>query len=195
MIREQLTGDKLSFAFLLTALGMLIVFAFIRDPARYTISLIGTEHPALFFVTSAFMSIATASNMLRLLESSGLKRGFTTAVTYIANAAMIMTSVTMTQEYVRGLTEFHWITAFMFMGINPLLIFFCAVKRIRTGNARCIRAMTVFLPIYLFDILYMLRSFALFGMMDSKNGIMEIVPIITTFILLFLFNHTRVLED
>lgn len=194
-LRESLFSDKLSFAFLMTAFGMLIVFAFIHNPEAYTISRIGTEHPMLFFLTCTIMSVATATNMFRLFESSGVRSRWLTVLTYAANAAMILASFTMTEEYVRGLTELHWTAALMFMGINPLLILICAVRRVRRGNRRCIGALIIFPPIYCADILYILRSFLSLGAMDSKNGVMELIPILSTFLLLFLFNHTKLLEE
>lgn len=196
MKKERIiTEDKFSLAFLLAAAGMLFVYAFIQNPADYTISLIGTEHPALFFAVSLVMSIGTAVNMLRLEESSGVKNGFLTAVTYIVNIAMIAASFTQTVGYVKYITEIHWFCALLFMAVNPIIILICVAKRIKNGQRKSVNAFCAFMPVYLFDLIYILRSFTLYGALDGKNGIMEIVPIFTTFIILFLFNHTKTFDN
>lgn len=189
-----LTGDKFSFAFLTAAFGMLLVYSFIQNPADYTISLIGTQHPTLFFIVCAIMSAATAVNMIQFEKSSGLNGKFWVFATYFINAAMTAASVTQTEEYVKYLTEFHWVCALLFMAVNPIIILICSVKRIKNGQRKYIKAFRVFMPIYFYDLIYILRSFVFFGVSDGKNGIMEIIPIFTTLILLFLFNHTKIYD-
>lgn len=195
ILKKSLTGDKLSLAFLMTACGMLVVFAFIQNPAEYTISLIGTQYPGLFFLTCSAMSLATACNLFRLFESAGLHSRTLTALTVTANLAMIGASFTMTEDYIPGLTELHWVFALLFIAGNPLLLLIPIGKRIRNGNRRCLAAMLIFLPMYLIDAVYVVRSLVLYGMMDGKNGVMELIPIFSTFFLLFLLNHTALLDE
>ncbi len=195
ILKKSLTGDRLSLAFLMTACGMLFVYAFIQNPAEYTISRIGTQYPGLFFLTSFAMSFATACNLFRLFESVGLHSRTLTALTVTVNLAMIGASFTMAEEYIPGLTELHWIFALLFIVGNPLLLLIPLFKMIRNGNRRCLAAVLIFLPVYLLDALYVVRSFVLYGMMDGKNGVMELIPIFSTFLLLFLLNHTTLLEE
>lgn len=195
ILTKPLTGDKLSLAFLMTACGMLLVYAFIQNPTEYTISLIGTQYPGLFFLTCSAMSLAAACNLFRLFESVGLRSRTLTALTVTANFAMIGASFTMTEDYIPGLTELHWVFALLFIAGNPLLLLLPLFRMIRNGNRRCLAVVLIFLPVYLLDALYVVRSLVLHGMMDGKNGVMELIPIFSTFLLLFLLNHTTILDE
>lgn len=190
-----ITGDILPSSLLALSAGMLFVFAFIHDPAQFTISLIGTEHPVLFFFTCAAMSFATLINVLRLFRSSGVESDALRLITYASNGAMVLASVTSSAEYVRGLTELHWFCAVMFMAVNPLMLLVCALKRIKRGEKKCKAVIAVFLPVYLCDIIYILSSVFSYGAMDGKNGIMELIPIFSTMALLYLFNFTPFLSE
>lgn len=192
-IKRCLCGDKLSFALLMTAAGMILVYSFIKNPLEHTLSNIGTQYPFLFFTVSMVMSFAVAVNIIRLLDFLSIKSKPLNMITYLSNGAMLVASVTMTAEYVRGITEIHWICAIMFIALNPIIILICDIKQIRKGNKKCLAALFAFLPIYIFDLIYIVFKFFTYGLEYGKNGVMELVPIFSTLTLLFVFNHTKLL--
>lgn len=179
-------------ALIIAASSMLLLFANIKNPREYTISLIGADRPTAFFILCLLMSTAAAVNILILMKNSGISSRFIKITAYISNAAMIVASLTATDKYIKGITELHWICALMFMGINPMIILFCIIKKIREGDKKCLIPYGIFMPIYVFDLLYIFRSFALFGFSGGKNGIMELIPLLSTFILLFIFNFETI---
>lgn len=189
-LKFDLYGKKLSCGLLVAAAALLLLFSHIKSPAVYTISLIGTEKPFLFFVTCLFMSVATGVNMRLFTRSGGMASKRTESLIFFCNFAMVIASFTMTADYVPAVTELHWICALLFMAVNPILILVSVIKKIRQGERQYLLPFKLFAPLYIFDMLYILRSFALFGAFDGKNGVMELIPIFSTFLLLFIFNHT-----
>lgn len=193
-VYEFFLKEKITFGTLFAAVGMLLVFSFIKDPEVYTISLIGVEHPALFFILCSVMGLACGSNIIYFFRKSGFKSRVCYVLTYLANIAMVIASFTMTEGYVHIVTELHWAMALMFMIINPVMILLCAVHLIKQGCKNYLIPIVVFAPVYLADVLYIGKTFLSEGPMDGKNGIIEIIPITMTFILLVIFNHTSFLN-
>ncbi|MCD7828521.1 MAG: hypothetical protein LUG85_08345, partial [Clostridiales bacterium] len=89
----------------------------------------------------------------------------------------------------------HWTSALLFMGVNPILILYAAIFKLRRKNGRYIAVMCVFAAAYFADIIYILTVFISTASLSGKNGIMEITPIFLTYFLLLIFNHSALLEN
>lgn len=183
-------SENTAFAFLAAACGMLFVFANIKDPQAYTISLIGNEKPILFFIICVALGAAVLMNLLILFRKCGIKSALVHTAAYAVNLAMTVVPLTVTAHYVQGITELHWLCALLFMAGNPVLILLCMIKKSRSGRRNIRGTFMIFASLYVFDLLYVFRSFALFGLMDGKNGIMELIPIFSTIVLLMILNRS-----
>lgn len=206
MIRENqltLALKKRKTAFLLSVVAGIYFFsfAFLENPLHSTISDIGrTRLPflAIYCILIPLFNIVNFNYTLRAfrLKAPVLRRAF-----LISNVLVGFVATTLMPDPAVGkVTTFsvllHWLAGFGNIVLNATVVLIICYrlyrrtksKKVKTlfisGTAACLAILVVFV----------VMTLVLGGTQKSKNGLYEIVPVVTTGVVLFVLNHTNIIS-
>lgn len=206
MIRENLLTSalkkrKTAFLLFIAAGAYFFVFAFLENPLYSTISDIGrTRLPllAVYCILLPLCSIVNYEYTLRAfkLDAPVLRRAF-----FVSNLLVPFVATTLMLDPAVGkVTTFsvllHWLTGFGNIVLNATVVLITCLRLYeRTKNKKLL---AIFISgtgaCVAILLLFVVMTIITGSVQKSKNGFLEIVPIVAAGVVLFLLNHTNIVS-
>lgn len=188
-----LTWWAMSFAYSL-------LFAFIEDPRYVTISTIGKTRLFLFSIYCFLYGAAFLINILYMFRTYKVGNKFWLYLGCVSNMCMGLVATTLMPNQAAGgeITVFativHWIAGFGNIIINATVILvFCLTlsKKLKNNKLKAIAGIGA--VVCLADLLgFVILTVVFKDLQKSKNGFFEIIPIVVSYIAIYLINHTDI---
>ncbi len=175
-----------------------LLFAFMKNPSEFTISQIGKTHLGLFTVYCFIYGAAFLMNILYAYRTFPGQSKFLMRLAFVSNLCMGLVATTLMPLKASGAdvtvfaTIVHWITGFGNIIINAVvtLVFSLNISN-QTKNKKLkacvgIGAATCIADLLAFAVLTVIMK----NPQESKNGFFEIIPIVVSFLAIYIVNHT-----
>lgn len=185
-MKKFYTNEKLCMTMLTAAFVYITVYGFFAENPMSpdgTASIIGLEHPVLFFFWGALSAVSSFLNLKFMYNRYGYKNRF---CHFMADVAPVAIMVTVCVKSYAG-EEWpinkiiHWVAALLFALFVILSVFIFFASHIRE-NARFAVSAVIFGLIAIAALTWLAAV--------AKNGIIESVPYWAAYILMFLANFT-----
>lgn len=192
---------KTALIFFILMFAYTVFFAFLENPLENTISIIGKHHPNLFVLYCFLYGAGMLINFQYMFRVHKIKAPFLRIIAYAFNLSMGLVATTLLPNYTIGATEpslfatiVHWIVGFGGIVVNcvvalvPCLMIYNRTKKkshhmvVIVGSVVCCLVLAVFV----------IMTIVFRDPQKSKNGIYEIIPILVSFVTVFLLNHTDI---
>jgi len=169
---------------LLIGAGYITWFSFLKNPLYHTASVIAVDHRILFYFWVLFTIVAMFLNVKYMYRHNDYEGKIGKRLLYASFFCVVMTAVVPhTIGGVRGYV--HWIAALSFGALCAAAVILFLISKL-SSNRRYIYTL-VFLVGMLVLMLVLLKLF-------SENGVIESLPMLTVYGILFLVNFTNVYQ-
>lgn len=206
MIRENLLTSalkkrKTAFLLFITAGIYFFAFAFLENPLHSTISDIGRTRLPLLAIYCILLPLCNIVNFEYTLRAFDIKAPVFRRAFFVSNLLVpFVTTTLMLDPAVGKVTTFsvllHWLTGFGNIVLNATVILITCLRLYKSTKNKKLLALFVSgtgacIAILL---LFIIMTIVTGSVQKSKNGFLEIVPIVAAEIVLFLINHTGIVS-
>ncbi|MDR0315180.1 MAG: hypothetical protein LBH71_04440 [Oscillospiraceae bacterium] len=156
-------------------------YCFFKNPVTHTASMIGREYPLHFKLWGILSVLAILFNVQFMYKKYNYHSKLSNTFLLFGCACILATVYVPSTETMGLQLIVHWSTALLFAFFNALSItMFLFNKSKESGRVK------LTLITFLSTMLFMLGWLLVFG----KNGVIEMIPTIVGFLLLYVFNYT-----
>lgn len=203
MIRENLLTSalkkrKTAFLLFIAAGAYFFVFAFLENPLYSTISDIGRTRLPLLAVYCILLPLCNIVNYEYTLWAFKLNAPVLRRAFFVSNLLVpFVTTTLMLDPAVGKVTTFsvllHWLTGFGNIVLNATVVLVTCLRLYERTKSK--KLLAVFISgtgaCVAILLLFVVMTVITGSVQKSKNGFLEIVPIIAAGVVLFLLNHTN----
>lgn len=188
VVKDESLFSAVSFFFLVCAAVMFNLFAFVRNPIHFTISMTGLDYPIGFAVTSGLLAVAFVLNFIKMFLDKGYKNILTWALAIIGPLSILACVLSPTTAAGNGLDLVHSVAALMFFYfiLASFILYYFHFRKDKKRLPFLIAAITITLATTITAILL----FVVFEQRYGRTGLTEVVPLEFVFICFYLENHS-----
>lgn len=182
-IFSAVCSGSLGLAFIIFTL-----FAFVRNPVHYTISMTGTDYPIGFAVTSAALTCAFILNFIMMFR----KNSYRNAVAWflaVAGPLSIIVCVISPTKMGTELDLVHSVAALMFFYfiLASFLLYYFHFRKDKKRKPFLIGTVAIIIA----TSLVALFLFVIFKQKYGRTGLTEVIPLEFCFLCFYLENHSE----
>ena len=188
IIRDNSLLSSISFASLLVSFVFFTLFAFVRNPIHFTISMTGVDYPVLFGFVCVSLAAAFLLNFVQMLRKSGTKNVILWFLAVIGPLSIIVCAASPTKLGTE-LDLVHSVAALIFFYFILAAFLFYYLSQIRDRKRRPFLFGTI--GVLLGTSLALVLLFVVFQQRYGRTGLTEFIPIEYFFFCFLLENHTE----
>lgn len=183
--------------------GYFILFVFLENPVYKTISLIGREHLILFTVFCIIYSLSMLVNLSYMRKNFHIKDMFFYYISFAMTSLFGFVATTlMPNKEIGDVTFFatiaHWIFGFGGIVVNTVSVLVFLLAFYKEKNSKPLKAIFwLGTGVCILDLLsfVLLSVMAKGNLQKSKNGFLEIIPMIVIYAVVYVINHTDLVSS
>lgn len=191
IITDSSVFSAVSFGSLAFAWTAFTLFAFVRNPIHYTISMTGTQYKTGFAVTCISLSAAFVLNFIQLFRKSGY-RNILSWLLAISGSLSIVACVLSPTKMGTELDLVHSVSAliFFYFIFAAFLLYYLHQRKDR----KRIKFLFITLAILAAATATMILLFVVFEQKHGRTGLTELIPLEFFFLCFLLENHSEYFE-
>lgn len=188
IVKDTGLFSAFSFFFLVCAAVMFNLFAFVRNPIHFTISMTGLDYPIGFAVTSVLLSIAFILNYIKMFRDKNYKNVFVWALAIVGPLSILACVLSPTTAAGNGLDLVHSVAALMFFYfiLASFILYYFHFRRDKKRAPFLIITIAITLATTITAVLL----FVVFKQRYGRTGLTEVVPLEFSFVCFFLENYS-----
>lgn len=180
--------SAVSFVFFAASMISFTLFAFVRNPLRYTISMTGLEYSGGFALVCTLLAVCFLTNTLLMFKKSGLKNGFISILSVVGSLSIILCVAVPTTTEV-NISFAHAVGALMFFYFLMASYLIFLFKRNRENKKY--RPFLVLQAIIILGVLTAnILMFLVLKQSAGRTGLVELIPLEFMFVFTYLENYT-----
>ncbi len=176
-------------------------FAFLENPLKSTISDIGRTRLPLLALYCILLPLCDIVNVEYLLRSFKLKAPVLRVLFAVSNVCVGFVTTTLMPDPPGGEVKMfsvllHWLTGFGNIVLNATVVLLLCLRLFKRSGNKKIRLLFVLGLCGCLSALFhfLAMTLAKGSVQEGKNGLYEIIPIVSTHIVLFVLNHTNLVS-